>query len=62
MLSDRIFIGALVVSIIFHAFIFIKWPAIKNLPLLKPEENIELTYYPIKTRPVYSENIIEKPK
>lgn len=51
MLADRVFKNALIVSVIFHIFIFYNWPPLRNLPILKTYEELEVTYYSVKKAP-----------
>lgn len=51
MLADRVFRNALIVSVIFHIFIFYNWPPLRNLPILKTYEKLEVTYYPVRKAP-----------
>jgi len=62
MLSDRIFKNALIVSVIFHIFIFYNWPPLGNLAILKPSQDIKLTYYPLRRVPEVSKFIAKKQK
>lgn len=59
MLADRIFINALIVSLVFHIFLFTGLPHFRNLARPKPEEPIEVTYYSAKKVPIDSKLIAE---
>ena len=55
MLSDKIFINALIISVVFHMFLVIGLPQWKNFARKKPEEPIiKLTYYADRKVPIDS--------
>jgi len=57
MLTDKIFINALIISILFHIFLFIPIPPFKDLIRTKPKEPIKLTYYAAGKIPIDSKLI-----
>jgi TonB family protein len=57
MLSNKIFINALIVSVLFHIFLLVPWPQLKNFAGEKPKEPIKLTYYSAKKIPIDSKLI-----
>lgn len=60
MLSDKIFINALIISIIFHIFLFTSWPQLKDFARKEPKEPIKLTYYAARKIPVDSKLIAKR--
>ena len=55
MLSNKIFINALIISVVFHMFLVIGLPQWKNFARKKPEEPIiKLTYYADRKVPIDS--------
>lgn len=59
MLADRIFKNAIIASVICHLFLFYNWPPLRDLPILKTYDKLEVTYYPVKTAPPLS-GLIDK--
>lgn len=57
MLADRIFRKALIVSVIFHIFIFYNWPPLRKLQVFKTYPKLEVTYCPVRKAPPVSELI-----
>ena len=45
MKSDRLFINALMVSVLFHALLFLNKTPLRDAPILKKPNRIEVTYY-----------------
>jgi len=54
MLSDKIFINALIISVVLHMLLFVGLPRWKNFARKKPEEPIKLTYYADRKAPIDS--------
>jgi TonB family protein len=61
MTSDKIFINALIASIILHIFILAPLPRIKAAKKIKMPEETEFNYHPEKKIPIDSKLIAEKP-
>ncbi len=57
MLSNKIFINALIISILFHIFLLVPWPQLKNFAREKSKEPIKLTYYSARKIPIDSKLI-----
>lgn len=57
MIADRVFRNALIVSVICHMFLFYNWPPLRNLPIFKTYEKLEVTYYPVRKAPPLSDLI-----
>lgn len=60
MLSDKIFVKALIASCILHLFMFVNWPTIKRLSVENQQKPLEVTYYSVKKAPIDSKLIKEK--
>ena len=60
MLSDKIFVKALIASCILHLFMFVNWPTIKRLSVENQQKPLEVTYYSVKKAPLDSNLIKEK--
>ena len=60
MLSDKIFIKALVLSCILHLSIFLNWPMIERRSVENQQKPLEVTYYSSKKAPIDSKLIKEK--
>jgi outer membrane biosynthesis protein TonB len=61
MLADKVFKNALIVSVLFHAVLFLNWHAIhKRHPLTEDQKQIKLTYYSLKKQPPASRLIAKK--
>jgi TonB family protein len=62
MASDKIFINALIASVILHVFLFVPMPHISKILQVQTPEEIELNYRPEpKKIPIDSKLIAEKP-
>jgi len=62
MLTDSMFKRALVISLICHIVFLFNWPPIRNLALLKPSDDIKVTYYPVNQVPVSSDFVADQEK
>ena len=59
--SDKIFINALIASLILHIFIFVPLPHIRSATKFQKPEETEFVYHPERKVPIYSKLIAEKP-
>ena len=57
MLMDKIFINALILSVIFHISLLTGLPHFRNFARLQPEEPVEVTYYSVRKVPIDSKLI-----
>ena len=61
MTSDKIFINALMVSIVLHIFLLLPTPHIRSRTKPDIPEETEFVYQPERTVPIVSRRIVEKP-
>ncbi len=60
MLKDRIFINALIVSMLFHALLVTGLPKLRDFAKAKPQKPLDVTYCPSRKAPIDSELIARK--
>jgi len=62
MFADSIFKKALIASVVLHIIFLLNWPTIRNISLIKPSNEIQVTYCPVKQVPISSDLVREQEK